>query len=77
MIWLILVSLLVPDSTTPSVGFDPLLLQCITTIATTETSLDFTFSLPALVKELDGEADDFVVCYDSLVLVCHLATILV
>lgn len=33
--------------------------------------------LPALIKELNREADDFIICNDSLVLVCHLSAVLI
>lgn len=33
--------------------------------------------IPGLIKELDREADDFIICDNSLVLVCHLPTVLV
>lgn len=33
--------------------------------------------LPALIKELNREADDFIICNNSLVLVCHLSTVLI
>lgn len=34
-------------------------------------------SLPAVIKELNREADDLIICDNSFVLVCHLSTILI
>lgn len=37
----------------------------------------YSASHPALVKEFNGEADDFIICDYSFVLICHLSTVFV
>lgn len=51
-------------------------MQCLCLITSVNSLLVCAF-LPGLIKELNREADDLIICDDSLVLVCHLSTILI